>query len=422
MELMNKLEYGKERHNAIPSWEKFLLISFSILLILPNATLYGRYGYTQSILPILILSVCLFFVFATMLHRGIPFSYHKKNLIWIISCGLVCTFVSIGSQTIPTMGHFAFLLLYSIFPLFIMLCQRDGFLDKIFDYLSLIIAFLALSSSILWFLGPFLGILKPNCSFLYTWTIGTESYEKVFGYFGLLYDIQWSEFGSFLGYRNTSIFGEGPAFAFYLIVALLLELFYFDRPKKWRVFSYLVALFSSFSTTGWIFALGILLYNFYSNSNSSKKIRILIVFICACLFIIVFSVALSLFSDKVSTSSGGIHVDDFKAAFDAWLSSPIWGYGIGNSDAIVPFMSSFRLNNTGFSNSILFVLATGGLLYFSLWMVPFCGFYQDRKRMKIFGLFLFLVVFFTNVTYFAFAAFFLAYGVSLLIEKLSERR
>lgn len=419
MELMNKLEYGKERHNAISSWEKFLLICFSILLIFPNATLYGRYGYIQNILPILILGICLFYVFATLFHSGILFSYYKKNLIWIISCGLVCVFVSIGSHTIPTMGHFAFLLLYSIFPLFIMLCQRDGFLDIIFDYLSLIIAFLALSSSILWFLGPFLGILKPNCSFLNTWTIGTESYEKVFGYFGLLYEIQWSGFGSFFGYRNTSIFGEGPAFTFYLIVALLLELFYFGKPKKWRIFSYLVALFSSFSTTGWILALGILLYNFYSNSNSSKKIRILIVFICACLFIIAFSVALSLFSDKVSTSSGGIHIDDFKAAFDAWLSSPIWGYGIGNNNAIVPFMSSFRLNNTGFSNSILFVLATGGLLYFALWMVSFLGFYRGGRRIKIFGLFLFLVVFFSNVTYFAFAAFFLAYGVSLLIEKNS---
>ena len=404
MKLINNSECREKRHNTIPLWGKFLLACFSILLILPNATLYGRYGYAQGVLPILILVICFLFVFANLFHRGILFFDYKKNLIWIISCGLVCTFVSIGSYTVPTMGHFSFLLLYSIFPLFIILCQRDGLLDIIFNYLSLMIAFLALSSSILWFLGPFLGVLKPNCSFLNTWTAGGESDETVLGYFGLLYDIQWSGFGSFLGYRNISIFGEGPAFAFYLIVALLLELFYFESPKKWRVFSYLIALFSSFSTTGWILALGILLYKLYLKSYSSKKVRILIIFICACLFIAAFGVALLLFSGKASTSSGNIHIDDFKAAFDAWLSSPLWGYGIGNNDAIIPFMSTFRLNNTGFSN------------YFSLWMVPFFGFYHAGRRMKIFGLFLFLVVFFSNVTYFAFAAFFLAYGVSLLID------
>lgn len=416
MELINNSECREKRHNTIPLWGKFLLVCFSSLLILSNGTLYGRYGYAQVVLPILILVICLLFVFATLFHRGILFFDYRKNLIWIISCGLVCAFVSIGSRTVPTMGHFTFLLLYSLFPLFIILCQRDGLLDIIFNYLSLLIAFLALFSSILWFLGPFLGVLKPNCSFLYTWNAKGESYETVFGYFGLLYEAQWSGFGSFLGYRNISIFGEGPVFAFYLLVALLLELFYFESPKKWRVFSYLIALFSSFSTTGWILAFGILLYNLYLRSNSSKKIRILIIFICICLCIVFCSVALLLFLGKASTSSGGIHIDDFKAGFDAWLSSPLWGNGIGNNDAIVPFMSTFRLNNTGYSNSIMFVLATGGLLYFSLWMVSFLGFYHAGRRMKIFGLFLFLVVFFSNVSYFASAAFFLAYGVSLFVD------
>lgn len=416
MKFVNILNNDRERCALIPIWKKMLLLFFSFLLIIPNATLYGRYSFMQEGLPVLILSVILCYILVVLLHSGVISVHYKNSLFWITACVLVCFFVSVGSRTLPTMGHFAFLLLYTFFPLFIILCNQNHLLNIIIDYISLIVALLSLASTFLWILGPFMGILKPNCSFVNTWTNEVGSYKEAPGFFGLLYELQWSEFGSFLGYRNTSIFGEGPAFAFYLVVALLIEFFFFNKMKKWRTVSLLAGLFTSFSTTGWILALGILLVAFYCKPNASKKIKALISFVCACFFCIAFFIAVLLFANKVDTSSGGIHMDDFRAAFSAWISSPIWGYGIGNNDAIIPFMSSFRLNITGFSNSFLFVLATGGLLYFSLWVIPFIGYYRQGGKIRLFGLFYFLLVFFSNVTYFAFAAFFLGYGVSLLLN------
>ena len=82
MKLINNSECREKRYNTIPLWKKFLLVFFSILLILSNGTLYGRYGYTQVVLPILILVICLLFVFATLFHRGILFFDYKKNLIF----------------------------------------------------------------------------------------------------------------------------------------------------------------------------------------------------------------------------------------------------------------------------------------------------------------------------------------------------
>ncbi len=403
-----------ERCGAVSLWGKVSALFFSLLLILSNATLYGRYEHLQEAIPIAILSLCILSILAKLARAGIPLADLKHELIWFLSCAVVCFVVSLGSLKLPTLGHFAFLLLYSIFPLFILLHYRSGTIGKFFDYLSLIIAWLALSSSILWFAGPFLGVLKPNCSFPDTWSNVGATSEEAAGYYGLLYQLQWSGLGSFLGYRNTSIFGEGPAFAFYLLVALLIELFYFHQLKKWRVCSFLVASATSFSTTSWIIAPIMLVVYFCRKATISKRAKTLIFFISICLLCAAASVAHILFTSKVSTSSGAMHMDDYQAGFEAWLTSPIIGGGIGNNDAIVPFMSSFRANNTGFSNTFLFVLATGGLLYFVLWLVPFLGYYRSGNDTRWFGFFLFLIIGVSNVSYFAFAAFFLGYGIALL--------
>lgn len=417
---MHTVQKDSERCRTIPVWQKMLAFLFSMLLVLSNATLYGRFGYFQSAIPIVLLLLSLLAIFTVLVGIGISLTDLKRGVTWFSCCVIVCAIVSLGTLRLPTMGHFAFLLLYAIFPLFILVCYRNSVLDKIFDYLSSIIAWLALSSSILWLFGPFLGVLKPNCTFPDTWSDGSLSSGEAFGYYGLLYQLQWSGFGSFFGFRNTSIFGEGPAFAFYLIIALLVELFYFKKYKLWRVFSFIAALVTSFSTTGWILALGIFVAYFYSKSTISKRARNLIVFIAFCLFCAAFSVSHVLFASKVDTSSGAIHMDDFKAGFAAWLSSPILGNGIGNNDAVVPFMSSSRDNNTGFSNTFLFVLATGGLLYFALWLASFWRYYRAKGNTRWFGLFFFLVVCFSNVSYFAFAAFFLSYGISLLFLSHDE--
>lgn len=419
VELVSPVQKTSNRCDVISVWRKIPAFLFSILLVLSSATLYGRYGFLQAAIPLLIVVLCLLAMFFVVCKIGITRDDLQRGLTWFASCIIVCIIVSLGSHRLPTTGHLAFIILYSILPLFIVLCYRRNILGKIFDYISLIVSCLALSSSILWLFGPFLGVLSPNCTFPDTWS-NENSLADASGYFGLLYQMQWSEFASFQGFRNTSIFGEGPAFAFYLIIALIIELFYFHKCKTWRVLSVLSALATSFSTTGWVLALVIIVVYFYRQPALSQKIKNIIAFLTFCFFCVAIAVSHQLITNKVSTSSGSIHMDDFKAGFEAWLVNPILGNGIGNNDAIVPFMSPFRYDNTGFSNTFLFVLATGGLVYFALWLASFWGYCRAKSNIRFFGLFFFLVVCVSNVSYFAFAAFFLSYGIALLFLSHDE--
>ena len=54
----------------------------------------------------------------------------------------------------------------------------------------------------------------------------------------------------------------------------------------------------------------------------------------------------------------------------AWLDSPIIGNGLDNHTYVIRYMSSFRSNNLGFSNSITSVMARGGLVYLFAYLLP----------------------------------------------------
>lgn len=68
--------------------------------------------------------------------------------------------------------------------------------------------------------------------------------------------------------------------------------------------------------------------------------------------------------------SASVRLDDFRAGIMAWLDSPIIGNGLDNHTYVIRYMSSFRSNNLGFSNSITSVMARGGLVYLFAYLLP----------------------------------------------------
>ena len=58
-------------------------------------------------------------------------------------------------------------------------------------------------------------------------------------------------------------------------------------------------------------------------------------------------------------------MDDYKAGVITWLQHPFLGSGLSNTNGIQQNMSAWRSYNTGFSNSIMEILAEGGI-YLSL--------------------------------------------------------
>ncbi len=222
-----------------------------------------------------------------------------------------------------------------------------------------IVLCLAGLSLILWFFGPVTGLL-PATSLVYdSWGGGVRPLQS---YFHLFY--AETRGYSFLGLslqRNIGFFTEAPMHSLHLSLALLTELFLTEKPDKKRCILLIVTIVTTISMTGYILVLLAMGYHLFlakrkeSNREAAKKILLFPVGAAVA------AVAYQLVLAKLETSSGSTRLDDFQAGFQAWSQNWLLGNGYGNTEVLVQYMSSFRLYNTGFSNSPMLVLAQCGL-------------------------------------------------------------
>jgi O-antigen ligase len=151
-------------------------------------------------------------------------------------------------------------------------------------------------------------------------------------------------------------------------IAFTNELLIQDKLNWKRCAVLAVAVISTLSTTGCtvlIIAVGLR----YIFTKSKTKGAISLKLLLLPTTVVVALVALNfLLEQKLGTGSGSTRVDDFVAGYKAWLDAPLFGNGYGNTASYVRYMSSFRRNNIGFSNSLMQVLAYGGIYLF----LPYC--------------------------------------------------
>lgn len=193
--------------------------------------------------------------------------------------------------------------------------------------------------------------------------------EQNVGNYIFFYETQYQEIVGQHFLRNTGIFCEAPMYAFALIMALSTQLFFYKTTNKRNVIILLITCFSTLSVTAVFMCfllLGLKYYldggkkHFGTGKDSNYAIRLLAVPIVV---LIIALVAYGLYSFKSTTGLSLIkRLDDYYAAYRAWLSRPIWGIGYGNGEPIKQYMLSWRIRyGAGFSNAILQILATMGI-------------------------------------------------------------
>lgn len=129
-----------------------------------------------------------------------------------------------------------------------------------------------------------------------------------------------------------------------------------------------LAVISTFSSTGYIGIVLLITYKMIFNNFGKKEVNYLGIFGIIMLLIVSVLIINSIFSQKMTTESGSIRRDDYLAAFNAWKTSPIFGVGLV-SDSVKSYMSLWRNYNLGFSNSLMDVLSHGGLYLFLLYIM-----------------------------------------------------
>lgn len=235
-----------------------------------------------------------------------------------------------------------------------------------------IVLIIAVVSLIFWVFGSLLGRIRSTGVLYTTWT-GNDSLKKVTSYYGIYFETQSVTFFGLTAskiVRNTAIFTEAPMASMVFGIAFLNELLIRDK-LNWKRCAVLAAtVISTISTTGiTVLIIAIGLRYVFTKLKTKGRLSIKLIFLPMA-FVVVLVALNFLLEQKLGTSSGSTRVDDFVAGYRAWMDAPLFGNGYGNSASYEKYMSSFRGNNIGFSNSPMQVLAYGGVYLFFPYYVP----------------------------------------------------
>lgn len=283
-------------------------------------------------------------------------------------------------------NYFAYMTIFILF-LYMSFIDRSE-IKKILLAYSNLIFIIAVISLFFWVLGTRLNIIHSTNTIASVWSDSGQILYKP-SYYNLYFETQADNL-NFL--RNSAIYTESPMAGVNFSFAFLIDSFLSKREKIIKLIIFIFAIFSTHSTTAYMVAILTVLFKllFYKNKTIRKLIRLIVILLIP---IVLFGIFLMLKS-KFSSFSGGIRSDDYKVGFQIWKNYPIFGCGFNNDNIIRSYMGSWRIVNNGFSNSITYVLATGGIYLEIIYITMFLrGLLISIKSRNINNAFLYTMFF-----------------------------
>lgn len=372
---------------------------FAVLLILLANSLMGLLPGAGSPLYLAALCLAVIVVCVCWASRAL---LKKEIASWFIWTGIVLgAYFAIFLITGDGRGGYGLISIgfFAICPLLLLLLMKTGWLlEYVRAYIN-IVTMLAVISLVLWVAGPITGMIDSNCSISDSWA-GTGVPIQRPGYYCLLYITQVSNLFGFSLIRNTGVFAEAPMYSYVLCIAILLEVVFFERPRSCIVMALVVTVISTLSTTGIIFVF-ILSFFWAAHRLQSmeSRLRPILLTVLAALLAVVSVASFMLLDQKLASASGSVRLDDFRAGYLAWSKRPIFGYGLGDSDALTLYMDGFRAYNKGFSNSLFDLLVRGGLVFAIPFFIALTGYFVLPMKLRTAALLFFYLWITTIVTF-----------------------
>ena len=393
---------------------EFILI---LIIVLDCNSVYRlRYGwdFEPQMLALWIANMSAYFLIALWIFKDRTNIQCIKDMTALIVISLICTteynsyLVGIGKGFLGYFFFFmtAMVILYRIH-------RKNGEPFRLLFLMEYVILFIAVASVLLWI----------GSSILELW--GTNSDIKVF-WGGIYYDAnylnlcirRWVFAGDYT--KNLGIFVEPPMFGLFLGFGLYTELYLKKKSNIAIVATFVIALISCRAILAIMLALLAFLFLAVELIWNKKYARIVIP--VSGVLVGLGVVALFIYKMKTGWGSLATHIDDFAAALKCWTHYPIWGCGFDREAPIQEYMSDFRADNLGLSNSAAVVLAEGGIVLFAYYFIPFLlmmfTFFKKNRRFAYWavGMFLFWVVVIFHTRLFIF--FLMALGYSMIDFKL----
>jgi hypothetical protein len=400
-----------------------LVISFNT--IISGIDIFGiSIGNISSVAAFVVISV---YAFIAILLHGMTKKWVGAWLILAGIIGVLYCIIWIANADPGFKSQFFAVALLCLAPLAWLAAMEsndDG--ELINDFVNVVV-FLALTSTLLWVLGPILGVIRPNVSIGSDWASSSGLSLATDGYFYLLFCPQTIVKFGVLITRNTGIFFEAPMYSFVLCLALVGEVFRRQHePRVWVVVILTVTLVTTFSTTGYLIGGVSVAWAITERHHSYHKGNMGLT-VGRALFIVIVGLlgflAIKLLFDKLGSVSGSVRLDDLKAGFQAWLTSPVVGHGISNAQAANDFKDvSRQQGGLAMSNSLGDALSRGGILLFLIFAGGFLGFLKsDSRKMRIAGMAIGVMWTFTIVTFESLVMVVLGLGYAELIIYLQNQ-
>lgn len=237
-------------------------------------------------------------------------------------------------------------------------------------------------------------------------------------------------YAQYNGVRNQGIFWEPGAYQMFINLAMLIELFYFKTLYKKHLFVFLITLFTTFSTAGYITAF-FLLYTYvmwilFDKTARNKQTALLIFYLMSILLILyllfelldlpvmreLFGKIERYFDGGPNTGSVDVRIDAFIKPLKAVIREPLWGLGyIGSIN--LAYTEGYRMETCTFVNWFSYYGIVVGGMILNLY-VKFVKKLQTKGFIRVLLFFsLFSMTFSEN---FARNVFFLSLGFLALLE------
>lgn len=343
---------------------------YIILAILESNTVYSCSEQFSS-LPFVIVVVCLMLFIAKMNLYGIKRKRLNKLSVMLICYLLVmAVFAGINVSSSVLVGFVCRFMIFIPVSIGIFYLPDNPEANKLFlERFVKIICFLAITSLFFWLFGSTLKIISPNMTYQSYWARDINFK----GYFGLLFENQYDAKTGI--YRNDGIFPEGPMYCIWLVFALCFEMYNLNtgltgKKHKYKVVLLIATILSTITTSG-ILAIAVLfLFKLLSNGERSKKKKLLTILMTIAIIFAIASPMITLVSNKLDSYSGITRLGSIMSSLYSWLNHPLFGNGYNSMSAITNISYSLYGRDTGNSNTLFMVLAQGGLVLASVYLVP----------------------------------------------------
>lgn len=339
---------------------------WAFLLVMNGNTVYNANALRNyHLLPLCVIATAILLLVFTML--GII--RLRRNTVFIgMFVFYYCLVYAVVKAKQMVLNNYLFLFcigLPLLLILFTELHHQNKLIPLIYRLENVILGFLILSL-VFWFFGTFLHVLKPNMSTEINWGI----FNHINGYWGLHFDIQRDTTFGVTIYRNSGMFTEGPMLNLWACIALAIELFLKKNRSKLNIAICIAAILTSMSTTGLLF-IGVCVFLLTLGKKGKKsRFRIFLDFTMIFIVIPIMLYALaSVMQLKMNTLSFRMRMSDYIDPLRLWAKFPIFGSGYGSLSSLKGYVYSSH-GQLGFSNSVIAVLATGGLWMGLLFYIP----------------------------------------------------